>query len=109
MATKIQMGNDEFILYIRKTSKCKSKNDDLGRKVWKWLEKKGGKKLFNGKKQPCLWGESAANIDPFILPKKATQFEFDRDLLPKLYEHLDVLKNSLSHAKSPLSQQQVVN
>ncbi len=32
------------------------------------------------------------NMDALNLPEHATQFEFDRNLLPKLYDHLDILK-----------------
>ncbi|MEI7422006.1 MAG: hypothetical protein WCK18_07920 [Prolixibacteraceae bacterium] len=56
MATKIQMGNDEFILYIRKTSKCSYTNDTLGRLIFEWLETRGAIKLYNEKAQPCMWG-----------------------------------------------------
>jgi hypothetical protein len=38
MAARIQMGNDEFILYIRKTSiNCNLFNNDLGKKIWEWI------------------------------------------------------------------------
>jgi len=93
MATKIQMGNDEFILYIRKTSDCEKTNDHLGREIWKWLRDRGAHKLFNEKPQPCYWESIGQSIDEKKLPKDATQFEFDRVLLPELYNFLDILKN----------------
>lgn len=89
----IQMGNDEFILYIRKTSSCDKSNDLLGREIWKWLRDKGAKKLFEGKPQPCFWETTGSSIDEKILPQDATQFEFDRAILSELYDYLDALKN----------------
>lgn len=93
MATKIQMGNDEFILYIRKTSDCQKSNDFLGREIWKWLRDKGAKKLFNEKPQPCHWETKGPSIGEKKLPQDATQFEFDLAILPELYDYLDRLKN----------------
>lgn len=90
--TKINMGNDEFILYIRKKMTiCSISNDDLGKQIWLWLEKKGAVKTFEGKPQACLWGKDASNRDKDMLPYTATQFSFDRNLLPVLYAHLDDL------------------
>lgn len=91
MATKIKMGNDEFILYIRKTSKCSYMNDTLGRLIYEWLKIRDAIKLYNEKAQPCMWGNSALNMDALHLPEHATQFEFDRKLLPELYDYLDEL------------------
>ena len=35
MKSKIRMGNDEFILYIRKQNvNCKTSNPVLGKKIW---------------------------------------------------------------------------
>lgn len=88
MAT-ITMGNDEFILYIRKTSVCKKSNDLLGREIWEWLKVRGALKTVED--MPCLWGKSANNIGALLLPQTATQFEFQRNLLPDLYSFLDTL------------------
>lgn len=93
MATNIQMGNDEFILYIRKTSICKKRNNHLGREIWKWLSKNGAQKLFNENPQPCNWETTGSSIGALKLPQDATQFEFDRAILPALYDYLDKLKN----------------
>lgn len=88
----INMGNDEFILYIRKkATNCSISNDDLGKYIWLWLEKRGAVKSFKGKPQPCLWGKDADNRDKDMLPYNATQFSFQRDLLPELYTYLDEL------------------
>ena len=37
MQKTITMGNDEFILYIRKNYNCSLTNDRLGRMIWKWM------------------------------------------------------------------------
>lgn len=85
------MGNDEFILYIRKTSNnCTIPNDQLGKMIWIWLRERSAEKTEEDKQ--CLWGSSAANTDELHLPKTAAQFEFSRELLPDLYNYLDELK-----------------
>lgn len=90
METKIRMGNDEFILFIRKNSNtCNITNDRLGRIIWEWLRDRGAIKIIED--QPCLWGENADNVSELGLPKTATQFEFERCLLPELYLYLESL------------------
>jgi transcriptional regulator with XRE-family HTH domain len=94
MSTTIQMGNDEFILYIRKNyPDCAASNVDLGKKIWTWIEKRDAtaKQVDEGKSVPCLWGDTGANLGETKLPKTATQFHFERSLLPSLYELLDAL------------------
>jgi hypothetical protein len=91
MNTKIKMGNDEFILYIRKTSDCKTSTKLLGKQIWIWLNKKGAKKLYKGRPQPCYWGDTGDGIGEEKLPKDATQFEFNKSILPELYIYLDEL------------------
>ena len=91
MEQKIKMGNDEFILYVRKQNpNCTLKNEQLGKVIWLWLEKEAcGKQI--GKRVNCEWGEIANNVSADKLPYTATQFEFDRDKLPALYDYLDSL------------------
>ena len=94
MSTRIQMGNDEFVLYIRKNhTKCTTSNDRLGRLIWEWIEQRDAtaKQLNHGKSMPCSWTDTGAHIGENKLPKTATQFEFQRDVLPELYDHLDAL------------------
>ncbi|MGD0831186.1 MAG: hypothetical protein ABR907_09605 [Terracidiphilus sp.] len=92
MSTSIQMGNDEFILYIRKNYvTCTKRNDVLGENIWKWIIKEDATARQVRVDVPCHWGDTAAHIGPTELPKTATQFRFDRKLLPSLYEHLDEL------------------
>lgn len=88
----IQMGNDEFILYIRKrkhNAHGGRSTADLGRKIWLWLKAKGASKIASS--QACHWGNLGPFINPCDLPKTATQFEFDKGLLPQLYTFLDTL------------------
>ena len=90
MSVRIQMGNEEFILYIRKNHPdCETVNKQLGKRVWQWLrdhDETAGK-VGNGEAVPCLWGEDVAAG----LPRSATQFHFDRSVLPALYDFLDQL------------------
>ena len=91
MDSTIQMGNDEFILYIRKQHpKCSIRNERLGRKIWEWLHKNcSATQVVIGK--PCYWGISGSFINELQLPAHATQFEFKREYLPQLYTYLDEL------------------
>ena len=92
MSAEIQMGNDEFILYIRKNyPTCSRTNDDLGRRIWAWIGESdtNAEKAGNGDPVPCFWGDTAANIAETRLPLTATQFKFSRSLLPSLYDRLD--------------------
>ena len=87
---KITMGNDEFILYIRKWHpECTTITKDLGKKIWIWLRKHGAQKSPI-KPQHSYWDESK-KVNKDMLPKHATQFEFDRALLPQLFSYLDEL------------------
>ena len=102
MSTRIKMGNDEFILYIRKNYQdCTTSNVQLAKSIWGWIEKNAApaEQLYGGKSVPCYWGVSAANIDDTKLPKTATQFEFEREKLPKLYDYLDSLGTGQDQAQ----------
>lgn len=89
----IKMGNDEFILYIRKQNPtCTYDTKKLGELICKWLKENAG--LDENKieyDRECLWGANANNVSPDKLPKKASQFEFNRSKLPDLYNYLDSL------------------
>ena len=93
MGKIIKMGNDEFILYVRKqNSTCKYDTKKLGELICKWLKEHAGLVDKNIEyDRECLWGEHADNVSPDKLPKTASQFEFDRDKLPALYDYLDSL------------------
>jgi hypothetical protein len=77
MNIKIRMGNDEFILYIRKKAESQTyTNEILGKMIWIWLRDKGAKKSPE-QPQPAYWGVSE-NVLEYKLPAHATQFIFDR-------------------------------
>jgi transcriptional regulator with XRE-family HTH domain len=94
MSSSIQMGNDEFILFIRKNHPdCVKSNDLLGKRIWEWIEKHDvtAEQVNDGKSVPCYWGDTGTHIGETKLPKTATQFRFERKLLPELYDVLDEL------------------
>ncbi|KAA6315047.1 hypothetical protein EZS27_034434 [termite gut metagenome] len=86
----IKMGNDEFILYIRKNYLCNTTNAILGRDIWVWIRNNdpNATQLNNGVPVPTMWDGS---FGPTQLPQNATQFEFNRTLLVPLYGYLDAL------------------
>jgi DNA-binding XRE family transcriptional regulator len=87
----IIMGNDEFILYIRKQHPDNQRNNqNLAKKVWRWLQRHDEHATKHTPRSiPCIWGDTAQNRGNQHLPTSATQFEFDRNLLPALYTMLD--------------------
>jgi hypothetical protein len=87
----IKMGNDEFILYIRKNSNCETPTNVLGRQISSWFKTKNI--APTQRDIDCYWETIGASIDEKFLPKTAAQFEFNRSLLPELFTHLDELKN----------------
>jgi hypothetical protein len=91
LTSRIVMGNDEFILYVRKHNiNCVLNNDQLGKLIWEWIRAcaDGEKKAIEN----CLWEKSTHTIIHQIpLPNTATQFEFDRKKLPHLYSYLETL------------------
>ncbi len=90
MAT-IEMGNDQFILYVRKNlPQCAITNDQLGKRIWVWIRDQdpAATQLNHA---PALWGDTAENLGELGLPKTATQFQMDRSLLPALFDMLDSL------------------
>ncbi|MEJ8768481.1 hypothetical protein [Prevotella sp. HCN-7019] len=93
MGKSIKMGNDEFILYVRKhNGKSKYDTKKLGELICKWLKENAGLKEKDIEYDvECLWGEEANNVSPDKLPKTASQFVFDRGYLPALYNYLDTL------------------
>ena len=94
MMNLITMGNDEFILYIRKQyPNCQLNTKDLGRFIWEWILEHdlNAKQVIED--MPCIWETKTGtkNINEKKLPKTATQFVFERSLLPELYGYLDEL------------------
>ena len=93
--SNIIMGNDEFIHYLRKQyPDCQTENDTLGRQIWIWLRNTDANaQKVQEEPVPCYWnmGNDVDFMDATHLPQTATQFEFDRDILPELYDYLDTL------------------
>lgn len=94
VSKSIQMGNDEFILYVRKNHpSCTTDNRQLGKRIWMWIQDQdsAATKVDGDEAVPCYWGETGDHIGETMLPYKATQFRFERTLLPSLYTFLDDL------------------
>jgi len=90
----INMGNDEFILYIRKNFRnCQISNDKLGKAIWHWLHENDSSAEIIERDQPCQWGNSEDITSEFTLPKTAAQFRFSIETLPRLYEFLGNIAN----------------
>lgn len=88
----IVMGNDEFILYIRKQyPNCKKTNDVLGQEIHLKLKKLDPHVKIKEHDAACYWGNSGPFVAMDKLPKTAAQFSFDRACLPQLYDFLDQL------------------
>lgn len=89
---KITMGNDEFILYIRKKyPECSITNDNLGKKIWQWIKEHDSTAEKVKSNLPAYWGKTGSFIDALKLPKTADQFAFKRNLLPELFDFLDLI------------------
>lgn len=88
----ITMGDDEFILHIRKNNFGQHRmNPELGRKIWDWIRKYDTTATITQRDQSCLWGDTGSFVDATVLPKTATQFQFNETLLPDLYRFLRTL------------------
>ena len=93
----IEMGNDEFILHIRKRfPRCTISNDQLGKRIWQWLGENDHTAVITYRDQPCYWGNSKDITSEVTLPKTATQFRFSVATLPSLYQYLAVLASEES-------------
>lgn len=88
----IKMGNDEFILYVRKNfPECQIANAQLGKKIWNWLKENNPSAEIAEPDKPCLWSNSDEITSDISLPKTATQFQFSIEILPQLYSFLNEL------------------
>ncbi len=88
----IQMGNDEFIYYIRKNYPlCEHSNDWLGKQIWQWIRDSDNSAEIIGRDIKCYWDMSGDSFDSLRLPKSAARFSFSRRILPELYTYLDDL------------------
>jgi hypothetical protein len=89
---KIVIGNDEFILYIRKRyPDCPMDNPLLGKEIWRGLQVLDPEAQIEERDAPCYWGDTGGFVAEDKLPKTAAQFLFNREILPKLYSYLDRL------------------
>lgn len=87
--SKIKIGADELILWLRKNEKGSSyATDVLGRKIQNLIISLDGEQLDE---EQCYWANEGEdkNIDKYNLPKTATQYWIDTDKLPQLYEELN--------------------
>lgn len=90
----INMGNDEFILYLRKNyQQCNIENDQLGKRIWEEIQRLDDNARILNRDQSCEWEIEGDSISPTRLPKTATQFLFDRRILISIYNFLDELGN----------------
>ncbi|MDR0332610.1 MAG: hypothetical protein LBI15_04025 [Dysgonamonadaceae bacterium] len=90
MATKIKIGADELILWLRKNNKAKNvTNQTLGLKILNLIEKDLmiGTKIIDDQKS--LWGNSFDDEKGLGLPKTAAQYEIDSSMLKELYGTLN--------------------
>jgi len=89
----VEMGNDEFILYIRKNyPECQTDNQVLGRQIFQWLRDNANATEIPEKyDKPCYWGTEGDFISSKKLPYQASAFRFLREQLPNLYLILDRL------------------
>ncbi len=88
----IIMGDDEFILHVRKNGFGHNKmNPELGRKIWDWIREHDTGANIIQRDQGCRWGDVGSFISGTNLPKTATQFELDETILPELYRFLGTL------------------
>ncbi|MCW5828213.1 MAG: hypothetical protein KIT79_02745 [Deltaproteobacteria bacterium] len=90
MSDEITMGNDEFILHLRKRYKWGGDNRLLGEEIWRTIQEldNNARQEPEGKATPVLWPTEGENIAPDRLPTAAHQFVFNREILPDLYRRL---------------------
>ena len=87
MATKIKIGADELILWLRKNKKAEGiSNEVLGKKILNLIveETKIGKKVESS--EQSLWDN---DDEKSKLPKHAAQYEIDLSKIEELYDELN--------------------
>ena len=88
----IVMGNDEFILYVRKHNQaCKIDNDTLGEQIWEKIKSLDPNAKIVEEDKASYWDLHGVLVAKDKLPKISAQIEFDREILPKVYDFLDQL------------------
>lgn len=89
------MGNDEFILYIRKLyPACSLSTSELGRRIYQEIVQIDPNAHIVENDAPCYWGNSGDFVAENRLPKTAAQILFDPSILPRLFNFLDSLGSS---------------
>ncbi|RTY86946.1 hypothetical protein [Flavobacterium sp. RSP15] len=93
MTTKIKIGADELILWLRKNEKAVNiPNDEiqgLGIKIHNLIVKEfGGIKVAEN--YPSYWANlmEDKNVEKFNLPKASAQYEIETQKIGQLYENL---------------------
>lgn len=90
--SKIRIGADELILWLRKNEKAMNTPNDeihgLGVKIRKTIEQLGGH--IAEENHECYWAnkDGDKNIGQNQLPKTAAQYEIDTDKLPELFNEI---------------------
>ena len=89
------MGNDEFILYIRKHHpNCILSAGELGKRIYQEIIRIDANAHIIQNDAPCDWGNEGDFIAKNRLPKTAAQISFDPSILPHLFGFLDELGSS---------------
>ncbi len=86
---KIRIGADELILWLRKNGKAVNQsNQKLGKEIYSIMERLGGMKIEPV--QPAFWANTSGdkNIDEFLLPKDAHQYEIEIEKIVDLYKFM---------------------
>ncbi|MBN2240327.1 MAG: hypothetical protein JW712_11190 [Dehalococcoidales bacterium] len=86
----IVIGNDELILYVRKHNPtCKLHNDELEQKISGQIKSLDPDARIVQEGKASYWDLHGVSVSRDKLPMTTNQFEFNRDILPKLYDFLD--------------------
>lgn len=94
--SKIKIGADELILWLRKNEKAvDTPNDEihgLGVKIRRTIEQLGGNIVEEN--HECYWAnkDGDKNIGQYQLPKTAAQYEISIEKLTELYTQLNCMK-----------------
>jgi hypothetical protein len=95
MATKIKIGADELILWLRKNNKAVGVPNDeaqgLGAKIQEIIKELDGTRLPDSEEEKWknLFNDIENRIDKYQLPKSSAQYEMDLSNVGKLYEELN--------------------
>ncbi|MBR1991666.1 MAG: hypothetical protein IJ986_05285 [Bacteroidales bacterium] len=94
--SKIRIGADELILWLRKNGKeVNTPNDEihgLGVKIRRTIEQLGGNIVEEN--HECYWAnkDGDKNIGQYQLPKTAAQYEISIEKLTELYTQLNCME-----------------